>query len=312
MILSCGEALIDFVPGTNQAGEVVYTPCPGGSPFNTAISAARLGAPTAFFSKISTDFFGDTLTERLLANGISPEYLLRGPEPSTLAFVQRDEAGNARYAFFCNGSADRSITPEDLPHSLPEEISCIQIGSVALILEPVASSYERLVERESKRRVIAFDPNVRPTVMENEPEYRARVQRLLSHTGILKISDEDIEWLFPGVPAENSAKRLAAEGVPLLVMTRGKDGSIAFGPGFTVEQAGLPVPGGVVDTVGAGDSFHGGLLAALHAEGVLTPAGIRSVDRELLTKVLSFAARVAAITCSRAGAEPPWAEEMEP
>ncbi len=310
MILSCGESLIDFVPETDPEGRNLYSPCPGGSPFNTAIAAARLGVPTAFFSKISTDFFGDILFDRLAPNRVGTDYVLRGPQPTTLAFVQRDEAGNARYAFYSEGSADRTITVAELPNSLPKEISCIQVGSVALILEPVASSLERFVERESHKRVIAFDPNVRPTVMENESAYRARIQRLLKHTGILKISDEDLEWLFPRQDPKTTARQLAEDGIPFVVLTRGKDGAIAFGPGFTVEQPSTPVPGGVADTVGAGDSFHGGLLAAMHHADVLSPAGLRGINESMAQKVLEFAGRVAAITCSRPGADPPWDREM--
>lgn len=310
MILSCGESLIDFVPETDPEGRKLYSPCPGGSPFNTAIAAARLGVPTAFFSKISTDFFGDLLFDRLAPNQVGTDFVLRGPEPTTLAFVERDEAGNARYAFYSKGSADRTITFAELPHTLPNEITCIQIGSVALILEPVATSLERFVERESHTRVIAFDPNVRPTVMENEEAYRARIQRILKHTSILKISDEDLEWLFPNQQPNTAARQLADDGIPFVVLTRGKDGATAFGPGFSVEQESMPVPGGVADTVGAGDSFHGGLLAALHHAGMLTPAAIRSLDESVARKVLEFAGRVAAITCSRPGADPPWAKEM--
>lgn len=310
MILSCGESLIDFVPETDSDGTKLYSPCPGGSPLNTAITAARLGVPTAFFSKISTDFFGDILFDRLVPNKVATDFVLRGPEPTTLAFVQRDDAGNARYAFYSAGSADRTIAVDELPQQLPKEVTCIQVGSVALILEPVAASLEHFVKRESRDRVIAFDPNVRPTVMENEPAYRARIQRVLDHTGILKISDEDLEWLYPTQAPQTTARQLADDGIPLVVLTRGKDGSTAFGPGFTVEQPGMPVPGGVADTVGAGDSFHGGLLAALYHEGVLSPAGIRSIDEHLAHKVLEFASRVAAITCSRPGADPPWETEM--
>ncbi len=310
MILSCGESLIDFVPETDTEGRMLYSPCPGGSPLNTAIAAARLGVPTAYFSKISTDFFGDILFDRLAPNQIVTDFVLRGPEPTTLAFVQRDDAGNARYAFYSKGSADRTITVEELPHTLPKEITCIQVGSVALILEPVAASLERFIERESHKRVIAFDPNVRPTVMENESAYRARVQRILKHTGILKISDEDLKWLYPTQDPSTAARHLADDGIPFVVLTRGKDGATAFGPGFTVTQPGMPVPGGVADTVGAGDSFHGGLLAALYREGVLTPAGIRSINEAMAQKVLEFAGRVAAITCSRPGADPPWDKDM--
>ncbi len=307
MIVHTGEALIDFIPTADRNGKGAYVPVPGGSPYNTAIATARLEVPNSFFGRISTDFFGDLLVAHLRENGVGTEYLLRDRRLSTLAFVKRSDSGEARYAFFCENAADRAVTVDDLPE-IPEEVQAIQFGSISLIASPVGPSIIRLVERERRSRVVSFDPNIRESIIEDEDAYRTRIERAIGASTIVKISDEDLLWISKSTDKPAAAAEMLEAGAHLIVVTEGARGATAYTGSFSVFEPARQVT--VADTVGAGDSFHGGLLAWLYHNGLLDNTAISSLTEGQATKMLRFAAAVSAGTCSRPGNDPPRLKEL--
>ena len=307
MILSCGEALIDMLPRTSTEGEACFAPYAGGAVFNTAIALGRLGAPSAFFSGVSNDMLGDILAETLTASAVDTRYLARSDRPTTVAFVKLVN-GQATYAFYDEGTAGRMLSTDQLP-ALPPGVSTLFLGGISLVNDPAASTYEALQARESATRVTMIDPNIRPGfIAGKEAEYRARIERMIARADIVKLSDEDLHWLEgPGDPVA-LARGILAKGPKVVFITEGAKGARAV----TVTQdrfvAATPVT--VVDTVGAGDTFNAGVLAALDQAGALTKAGIAALSDATLDAALSLGTRAAAVTVSRAGANPPWANEL--
>jgi len=310
MIVCCGEALIDFMP-ISAEGAPAFRPFPGGSPFNVAIGLGRLGAPAGFLSRISTDFFGDLLMQTLGENRVDARYVKRAADPTMLAFVTHRPDGEPQYAFFANGAADRCITEHDLPASFADDVACLHLGlgAISTQAEPAATTFEALLKRESKRRVIAFDPNVRPNLIKDRETARARLESWISLCDIVKVSRVDLNWLYPGRSAEDSAAAWRDLGPKLVVMTLGADGAMALLDGSKIAVPGRKI--GVVDTVGAGDSFHSALLAGLNEHGLLTRDRLAKLDVGVLKILLDRAVAAAAITCSRAGANPPTKRELE-
>ena len=311
MVTCVGEALIDFIPQqhTGHPGRSCFLPSPGGSPFNTAISLSRLEVPTSFLGKLSEDFFGDMLSNTLSENGVKTDMVIRSSKNTTLAFVTRDERGDARYAFFAEDSADRNLTTAEIPETLPGPEGALLFGSISTLMEPGASSITRLVERESTRRVVSFDPNVRSNLIEDRDTYRAHFEHLVSHTSIVKISEDDLGWIYPDREPESAAQTLLALGTQLVVLTFGAEGSLAL-----TEHLRASAPAAktrVSDTIGAGDSFHGGFIAWLHHHGSLSRAALAELNAEELRAALVYAATVSGITCSRPGADPPRAHELD-
>jgi fructokinase len=315
MIVSCGEALIDFMP-ISVDGVPAYRPIPGGSPFNVAIGLGRLGAPAGFLSRISTDFFGDLLMQTLTENRVDTRFIKRATDPSMLAFVSHpapdsDLVGEPQYAFFANGSADRCITEHDLPATLGDDVACLHLGlgAISTQAEPAASTFEALLKRESKRRILVLDPNVRPNLINDRITARTRLESWVSLCDIVKVSRADFEWLYPDRSVEDSAGAWRDLGPKLVVMTLGADGAMALLNGSKVAVPGRKI--GVVDTVGAGDSFHAAFLAGLSERGLLTLDRLAKLDVGVLKVLLDRAVAAAAITCSRAGANPPTQRELE-
>ncbi len=309
MIVSCGEALIDFIPAP-VASEVGYLPRCGGSPFNTAIGCARLGAPTAFLGRVSTDMFGDKIAAALIENGVSLAFVRRVSQPTTLAFV--DLAGEEpQYAFFTENSADRGLTAADVNDLLPSGVECLHLGMGAYTLEtqPFAHAYAALFSSAKGRAVRSFDPNIRANMIGDRTAYATRIERWLSEVDLVKVSAADLEWLYGGRPMAEIAADWLQLGPKLVVVTRGGKGATAFRPGCAPVDGSAP-PITVVDAVGAGDSFTGGLLVALRQAGALSVAGLASLDDTILAQSVAYACRVAAITCTRAGANPPFAHEV--
>ncbi len=311
MIVHTGEALIDFIPTEDTSGNGAYIPVPGGSPCNTAVATARLDVPNAFFGRISTDFFGDQLVAHLRENGVGDGYIIRDNRLSTLAFVKRSQSGEARYAFFAENAADRAVTVADLPE-LPEDVLAVQFGSISLIPDPVGASILTLVQRESRRRVISFDPNIRESLILDEAAYRARIEACLKASSIVKISDEDLQWIVgSNGPAENpdaAVRQILEKGPFLIIVTEGAQGATAYTREQRVFVAARKVT--VADTVGAGDSFHGGVLAWLYHNGQLTIEAVKGLKEDQLRNMLEFAGAVSAGTCSRPGNDPPRLKEL--
>lgn len=306
MILCAGEALIDMLPRETTGGEAAFAPHPGGAAINTAIALGRLGAACGVFSGLSTDLFGRILEEALTEARVDTRLCPRTPRPTTLAFVTLTD-GQARYAFYDENSAGRMLTPADLPE-LPAEVAAILCGGISLMAEPCGSAYEALFLRAGHARVTMLDPNIRPGFITDEPAYRARLDRMIAAADIVKLSDEDLHWLEgPGDPLI-LARALVARGPRLVLLTRGAGGADAVTADAAVHVPALPAT--VVDTVGAGDTFNAGVLAALAADGLLSRPALAALPEAALHRALGLAAQAAAVTVARAGANPPWADEL--
>jgi fructokinase len=306
MIVSCGEALIDFLPRRGLDGATVFQPFPGGSPFNVAVALGRLAVEAGFFGGLSTDFFGAMLRKALDDSTVGAEFAEISDRPSTLAFISLD-GGEARYAVFDEGSAGRMLSETELP-ALPKEVTALHFGSFSLAEEPCGSALETLMRREQRDRVISLDPNIRPSLIKNRDGYLARINRMAAMSDIVRLSEDDLAWLAPGGSFEATARRWLAHGAKLVVLTRAAAGAQALSKTVSVAVPGLTVD--VVDPVGAGDAFTAALLARLDQLGLLTKAGVAGLTSHALADVLGFAVRAAAITVSRAGADPPWLSEL--
>lgn len=306
MILSCGEALIDMLPRQTNQGEFAFAPYPGGAVFNTAIALGRLGTPAGFFSGISTDLFGELLQSALAESHVSTDHAVISDRPTTLAFVKLVD-GQASYAFYDENTAGRMLSPDNLP-DISGAVQALFFGGISLVSEPCASAYEALMTRQATSHVTMIDPNVRPGFITDETTYRARIMRMIAISDIVKFSDEDLNWLgYKGSFSEIAADVLG-RGPKLVCITQGGEGAHAFTVDHSVFVAAEKVD--VADTVGAGDTFNAGVLSALHKAGVLTGEGIGTLSETNLRDALSLAVRAAAVTVSRAGANPPWAHEL--
>ncbi|HZH09733.1 MAG TPA: carbohydrate kinase [Microvirga sp.] len=308
MILVCGEALIDLFIGAPSPTGLSAEAVAGGSPFNVAIGIGRLGRSSAFLSTLSEDAFGAFLAGKLADAGVSSAYLQRCPNPTTLSVVATSASGQPQYSFYAPDSADRALRPEALPPQLPPDVKAIAAGSYALGVEPIASAIEALLKREAGSRAISLDPNVRPRVVGDLKAYRERFERLLAHATIVKASDEDIHLLYPGTELVAAAQAWQQRGPRLVIVTRGAEGPLAVLGSSVIERPAPHVD--VVDTVGAGDTFHAGLLSWLDANDCLTPRDIAGLNDSQLTQALDFAAAAAAIVCTRRGANPPTWDEV--
>ncbi|MDL2229385.1 carbohydrate kinase [Treponema sp. OttesenSCG-928-L16] len=318
MILGCGEALIDMVPALLSGGEPAFKPCPGGSPYNTILAAGRLGVPAAFMGRLSRDFFGEMLTERLRAGNVKTDYIVRSSQTSTLAFVKLEAGREPEYIFYTEGSADRSFSPEDLPSLLPPGINCIFFGSISMTMEPVATTIESFIRRETSKPgggpVISFDPNVRPFMIPDRDAYVRRFETWISMSTIAKISEADFDFIYPGLGLEKSLERVLSMGVRMAVTTLGPKGALALlrkadGSVLRVSAPVVDLP--VKDTIGAGDTFHGGFLAWLEMNGKMEQQKLADLTEAELYDALFFANKAASLVCSKQGAEPPTMAEME-
>ncbi|MFF5312285.1 carbohydrate kinase family protein [Streptomyces massasporeus] len=301
MIVVAGEALIDLVPqGTGALAAL--RPALGGGPFNTAVALGRLGSPAAFCSRVSVDAFGEALLDRLRETGVDVTSVQRGSEPTTLAVATVGADGSAAYSFYVDGTADRLFAA---PSTLPSDTRAISFGTCSLVLEPGASAYEELMRRASAQGVFtALDPNIRAGLIPDADAYRARFKSWLPSVSLLKLSEEDAAWL-GGTPRE-----WLSAGPAAVVITRGGDGLTAF----TADGGEYAVPGErveVVDTIGAGDTVNAALLHGLAVRDALSTRALAELGSAGWTELLGFAARAAAVTCSRAGAEPPYAHELK-
>lgn len=301
MIVVCGEALMDvYARGATASGTTLDAHV-GGSPFNVAIGLARLGVPTAFYGGISDDFLGDRLAGALAEDGVSPQAMVRLPAPTTLALVGLDGRGVPSYAFYGEGTADRRLGPETLDR-VPRA-AAYHFGSYSMVVEPVASTLMRLIERERRRAVVSWDPNVRLNVEPDVDRWRALFAAMVPRCHLLKVSDEDLDLLFPGADPAALAEDWLAAGVRMAVVTRGGAGASAWTAAGRVDRPAVPVA--VVDTVGAGDSFQAALLAGLAARRRLTIDGLSAASAAEVAGLLDVAGAAAAVTCTRRGADLP-------
>ena len=302
MIVVCGEALIDMI----QIGDGTQRATPGGGPFNTARALARLGAPTAFLGRLSTDQFGRELSDLLVADGASLQLASVGPEPTTIALADVGAKRFAEYRFQVEGTSAPNLTMEMVPVQLGHEVNAIHVGTLGLVLEPMASTLVELVRREREGRLVMLDPNIRVGLID-DTEYRERLRTLIAASTIVKASDTDLAWLYPESSYESAAAQILGEGVPLVVVTLGADGAFGAHHDLRLHLSAPPVE--VVDTIGAGDAFGAGLLAWLHDHSLIGPSLTLTEDQ--LRSAVAYACLAASLTCAKAGADPPWKREME-
>ena len=306
MIICCGEALIDMLPRETTLGEKAFAPYAGGAIFNTAIALGRLGLPAGFFTGLSDDMMGDILRETLEASHVDYSYCATASRPTTIALVKLVN-GHATYAFYDENTAGRMITTDDLP-AFGDDVEALHFGAISLIPNPCGATYETLLMREADRRVISLDPNIRPGFIKDKAAHRARIERMAAKADILKFSDEDLDWF--GLPGDHDtlASHWLNHGAKLVVITKGAEGAVGYSHGHKVSVPSERVT--VVDTVGAGDTFDAGILASLKMQGLLTKEKVAALSEDQIAKALALGAKVAAVTVSRAGANPPFAHEI--
>ena len=306
MIVCCGEALIDMLPRRSTDDEPAFAPYSGGAVFNTAVALGRLGVPVEFFSGLSSDLFGQQLRATLAESKVGSRYAHVSGRPTTLAFVHLID-GHASYVFYDEGTAGRMLSEHDLP-ALEGDVDAMLFGAISLIPEPSGSTYEALMLREASRRVTMLDPNIRPAFIPDREKHLARIQRMIAMADILKLSDEDLSWFGASGAPEDAIARWLDIGPKLVVMTRGSKGAIGYTKNRKVAVA--PTPVKVVDTVGAGDTFNAGILASLHEQAALSKSHIANLSEAEIRGALTLGAAAAAVTVSRAGANPPWRHEI--
>ncbi|MEA2190724.1 MAG: fructokinase [Solirubrobacteraceae bacterium] len=302
-VLVGGEALYDLVAHDDGS----LTGHPGGGPFNTARTIGRLGQPVAYLGRLSTDRLGETHARMLCEDGVDLSATQRTGEPSTLALASLDADGVAGYSFYAAGTAAPGLTPAAALAALPAELSALHVGTLGLVLEPLAAALEAVVARMAGRTLVVVDPNIRPWVIAAADLFRARLEHVLQMADVVKVSEEDLAWLSPGVPAPEAARALLAYGPKIVLLTQGPAGATVVSAHADFEVA--PVAVEVVDTIGAGDAFGGGFLAWWSSHGL----GRDELSRDgLVVEAARFAAVVAGRTVAVAGASPPELPEGAP
>jgi fructokinase len=302
LIAVTGEALIDIVAGRDG----LLAARPGGGPFNTARTIGRLGLTPVFLGRLAADRFGRELRASLDADGVTLAVPEPARGPTTLALAEIDAAGSAAYRFYLDGTSAAELDYPALAGALPRGVTALHAGGLALAAEPIATAIDRLIAGDlPPGALLMIDPNCRPAAIGDRQAYLARLSRILRRADVVKVSVEDLDYLSPGTPAATAAAALLREGPALVLLTDGPHAARAFLPGDVV-TAEVPAVT-VADTVGAGDAF-GGAFLAWWSRGGLARSDLRRT-RPVLT-ALRAAAEVAALTCTRIGAEPPWLAEV--
>jgi fructokinase len=306
MIISLGEGLIDFI----SQSDLDFKGHPGGSPLNCSVSIARQGVKVQYLGRLSTDLFGERLLSHLKANQVGTDLVVRTDDNSTLSFIQKQNDGSAAYAFFAHETADILWDQKELDSiRLPSETRIIHFGSISLTQEPCGALLANFLMNRCSEYLLSFDPNIRPSLVADRGVYMKRFEDLCSISGLVKLSDEDLSWLYPGVSREEAVKMILDLGAGLVALTEGAEGARLFTNKMTVSCAlfGLPV----VDTIGAGDTFHGALLAYLHKKKIFSKSELSELDHQELSALGNYANKAAGINCNRKGANPPTVQDME-
>ena len=302
MILVAGEALFDLV--LHDTGDELHGH-PGGAAFNAARTIGRLEQPVAYLGRLSIDRFGRRLDAMLEADGVARGSVVETNDPTTLAIAEVDHEGVARYRFYERGTSASGLTTEAALAALPGVVDILHVGTLGLTLEPVATATEAVVERLAGDALVALDPNIRPWVVEDEDAYRARLDRVLARSHVLKVSEEDLAWLRPELGATEAVRSLLEGGPSVGLLPRGPHGALVV---TRTAEVAVPAPRAkVVDTIGAGDAFGGGFLAWWSERG-LGRDDLARID--VVVEATEFACLVAARTCSTPGAEPPYRSEL--
>jgi fructokinase len=302
VILVGGEALIDLV----AKGDDTLSAHPGGGPFNAARTIGRLEQPVSYLGRLSTDRFGNEMATILADDDVRLDAVVRTDDPTTLALAELDEQGSAKYRFYTEGTAAAGLTAEDALAALPARVDTILVGTLGLVLEPMAGALEAVVERLAGDALVAVDPNCRPWVISDPEGYRRRLTRVLRRSDLLKLSEEDADWLQPGAPPVDATRALIQGGPAVAVLTRGGEGAVVVTADADVTVKAPEIE--VVDTIGAGDAFGGGFVAWWHARGL---GHDDLADIDTVAAAAEFACLIAARTCERPGASPPHLSELE-
>jgi fructokinase len=307
MLLSCGDALIDFLPVKSADGRDAIVPVAGGSCLNIAVGVARLGAPAGFVGGISTDLFGRMIADHASASLVELRYATRSDHQTTLAFVHT-VGGEPQYAFYDEGTASRNWVYRH--GSIPfDEIEAIHLGSTTLANDKGAAQALAMVQDAGRSVTISFDPNCRPKLVKHKTRYVDQMDAFAAAANIVRMSDVDFEFLYGGSDFAGKAKSLIKAGASLVVVTRGTRGAQAWHREAGAVEVHAPTAE-VVDTVGAGDSFQAALLFAMHAIGRIGSGSLAQTNADELLRALSFASICAAFTCGRTGADPPWQSDV--
>ncbi len=295
----CGEVLIDLIP--DGTGERI--PHVGGGPANTAKALARLGHKVYFIDGISSDKYGQMSRQELLDDEVKLDLALNSDKPTCLAIVSLNESGGASYEFEIDGTATFDFSASWLPDPSRYKPSVLHIGTLVTVIQPGADVLYDWAMQVAEFAPIVFDPNVRSVVMNDRDKYLAAVERWVAISSVVKVSDDDMAWLYPGQQYADVAKRWISDGAALVVVTRGAEGLVGFTADGVVEVPGVKVD--VTDTVGAGDTVGAIIVEAMIEKGIL------NLTEDTLKAVLNRAAVAAGITCSRKGAQPPYKHELK-
>ena len=293
-----GEVLIDLIPDGSDR-----TPIVGGGPANTAKALSKLGIDTQFIDGISTDEYGQMAKDELVASGVKLDYVKYSDKPTCLAIVSLSDSGSASYEFAIENTATFDFTLDWLANPQTERPSILHIGTLATAIEPGASVLFAWAQSVAEIAPIVFDPNIRPAVISDRKQYVKQVERWVSISSAVKVSDEDLNWLYPSFEVDQVVNNWLAKGPSLIVVTYGDKGLAGYRVGEKVSVDAVKVA--VADTVGAGDTVGAILVEAIVKDGLTSLGGAR------LEMMLKRAAKAAAITVSRSGANPPTLKEIE-
>ena len=307
MFVVAGEALMDVFTGATTPTGIALDARIGGSPLNVAFGLARMGQQVAFLGGISSGELGNRLVDALRAEGVSLDAVHRSAAPTTISLIGVDAKGVPEYAFYGTGAADRTLPLAALDR-MPADARLLHVGSYTMVVGETAATQRALVDRVHGRMVVSYDPNLRLNVEPGLQAWRDTLEWMLPRTDVLKLSDEDLGLLYPGIDPAAFAADCLGKGAGLVALTRGGKGAFAWHASGVVEVP--PVHVDVIDTVGAGDTFQSAFITRLDELGALTPEGVRGMDADTLLDAMRFAAQAAAITCSRRGADLPRRAEM--
>ena len=306
MIICCGEALIDMIPNNLDNGETAFIPKIGGAVLNTSICLGRFGANVAFLGSVSNDLFGEMIIEELEKSKVKTSLCVKTSQNTTLAFAKIAN-GTTTYSFFDENSSNKNISLKDVVLD-DKDVTTLYVGGISLMSEPNGSEIESFVNKQSSSKVVFFDPNIRPNFIENRSIFIQRFENILSQSDIIKISDEDFEWLYPDTSFEELHKKWLDLGLSIIVLTKGSEGAIIKTKKYEVFAKAQKVE--VIDTIGAGDIFNGALLFSLSKNNNFSKKGLVNIDEKSLEESLMFANKVAGISVGRIGANPPFFSEL--
>ena len=308
-ILVSGESLVDMIPDSERLNS--FQGVPGGSPFNVARALGRLGVPVVFLGRFSRDRFGDLLCETLRESGVGLDYARRVDALSTLGFVRPSaRGGGPDYAFYTTGTAGCELAVSDIPQPFAESVRIVHVGSFSLAIDSFSPAIDALLAQATQQnRLVAVDLNIRPFLIGEREPFLARLDDVTRSADVIKLSDEDLAWLHPGMSVERYTEQMLGRGAALVVVTRGKDG--VYGATQKVRVNCVAPEVDVVDTVGAGDTLQAALLGALLEAGWDTGDGVANLGEAALEQALGRAVMAAAINCQSAGCVPPTRDALD-